>query len=68
MKKRFKYTYFVSFYFKASTGNGNANIFINRTKKINTTEEITGVQDYIKETNKFDYVVINNFIKIKNSK
>jgi len=60
-----QYHYFVSYQYSKAKDQGFGQVNLLLAKSINEPKDIEGVQNYIKENNKFKNVVILNILLLK---
>lgn len=63
-----KYEYFISYFYKKGIATGNGQACITLDKKINSSEIIDEIRDWIKAESKFDEIGFYNFILLKKEK
>lgn len=57
-----KYKYYVTYIYTKGRTSGNGSIFLSRSQKMNTEDDIMAAQDYIKDYGECDAVLITFFV------
>lgn len=57
--------YFVSYNFVSGQKNGHGRMTIEVPEEIKNDDDVTEIEDYIREHKRFDNVVLMNFIPLK---